>query len=547
MAVVVCEGGSCDNKIRYPMKFTFQFLHDATLPPVSIEEEVVHIGTAPGNHISFDRGRHPMVSRAHAQILADESGTVWLYDNDSRSGIYVDGQQVEDRKELVEGVQITFGKKGPTLQVSFQPGGSRVLTRKRVGQTAIIRLVRDEMSRRQAALGPLRGITGAVKRVVTDGSPEFKRNASVLLVLIASCLAVVWYRVGVGEGEQRQTRELLDANVEETRSRLLSNQKVLEETRHRLQANGVDLQETRQRLVKNQEALQETRRQLEDTRSREVETRQELARYEGLHDEFSREIGRRKKLEHELAQLRTGMGDPFAGVAHAYRDGVYLIAVRFPNGQLQGLGTAFLIREDGVLATNAHVVLGIRELIERFSRRGVQVQPILIMNREPAKRFRILQMKVHPEYTKKRSQSVDTAVMKIDTVGERLGPVLRLASSKVLRNLRSGQPIALLGFPGEENNPHKPIATFKHGHISRVTTLQKAAGSYLDEILVQHSVSITPGTSGSPILDDQGRVVAIQSSGLAITIRPLGIRFMSPARINWAIRGDKIQELLEEF
>ena len=42
-------------------------------------------------------------------------------------------------------------------------------------------------------------------------------------------------------------------------------------------------------------------------------------------------------------------------------------------------------------------------------------------------------------------------------------------------------------------------------------------------------------------------MVAIQSSGLAITIRPLGIRFMSPARINWAIRGDKIQELLEEF
>ena len=127
-----------------------------------------------------------------------------------------------------------------------------------------------------------------------------------------------------------------------------------------------------------------------------------------------------------------------------------------------------------------------------------------------------------------------------------------LATSSAARQLKAGSPIATLGFPGElqgGDDPYNffPIATFKSGTISalrpRFEDLWYSAPR--DTYIIQHDFDTTGGTSGSPIFDVSGRVVAINNAGMEAQFSTEGDwPRITQGSLGFGIRADKIHEVL---
>ena len=157
----------------------------------------------------------------------------------------------------------------------------------------------------------------------------------------------------------------------------------------------------------------------------------------------------------------------------------------------------------------------------------------------------------HPQWDPENLSSPDVGTLHISEgfIGRRA----RLATSNAVYRLRVGAPIATLGFPGElqggELSHLFPIGTFKNGTISALRPpFRGEMYTTSDSYVVQHNLDLSGGTSGSPIFDDSGQVVAINNAGIENVVLNIG---GAPARISQAalgfgIRADKIHELLDE-
>ena len=128
-----------------------------------------------------------------------------------------------------------------------------------------------------------------------------------------------------------------------------------------------------------------------------------------------------------------------------------------------------------------------------------------------------------------------------------------LATSSAASRLKVGTPIATLGFPGELQGGNLsnlfPIATFKQGTISalRPRFEDRSYSAPRDTYIVQHNFDTTGGTSGSPIFDASGRVVAINNAGMEAQFSIEGDwPRITQGSLGFGIRADKIHELLRQ-
>jgi regulator of sirC expression with transglutaminase-like and TPR domain len=155
-------------------------------------------------------------------------------------------------------------------------------------------------------------------------------------------------------------------------------------------------------------------------------------------------------------------------VALAASKSVVVIAHSDRAGRRSGIGAGFLIRPDGLIATNLHVIGEGRPIEVRFadgSRRDVV--EVVAADRD-----------------------LDLALIKVD--GEKL-PILEMGDANALH---AGQIVVAIGNP----------LGFEH---SVVTGVVSAVRSMEDRRLIQVSLPIEPGNSGGPLLDLKGRVVGI--------------------------------------
>ncbi|GIL16305.1 MAG: serine protease MucD [Oligoflexia bacterium] len=163
---------------------------------------------------------------------------------------------------------------------------------------------------------------------------------------------------------------------------------------------------------------------------------------------------------------------------------------QLPNARPQmSLGTGFIIREDGLIVTNNHVIAGADE---------IEVQLI-----EKSDKF--YQAKVIGS-----DDRTDIALIKIE--GKNL-PTVQLGSSS---DTQVGEWVAAFG------NPYGNGHTMTKGIIS-------AKGRDINEInkfpLLQTDAPINPGNSGGPLVNLKGQVVGVNS---AIDARAQGIGFAIP-------------------
>jgi Do/DeqQ family serine protease len=156
----------------------------------------------------------------------------------------------------------------------------------------------------------------------------------------------------------------------------------------------------------------------------------------------------------------------------------------------ESLGSGVIVRGDGVIVTNNHVVAG-----------GQQFMVVLSDRREfPAK---VLLSDAH----------ADLAVLKIDAGGERL-PALAIADTS---GLQVGDLVLAIG------DPFGVGQTVTNGIISALNRTTEEGGSY-----IQTDAPINRGNSGGALVDMNGDLIGINSFILSPSGASSGIGFAIP-------------------
>ena len=270
-------------------------------------------------------------------------------------------------------------------------------------------------------------------------------------------------------------------------------------------------------------------------------------------------------LQERVEELEGQIGD-WSGIVHSLQYSVYAVLHGVYNENIDEweitfIGTGFAV-ESGTFVTNGHIIDALVEFddqVAAFNERygsdlsssWIVVQNLTTSLSYQGNYFFIGSYWSHPQWDPDDLFSPDVGTLHISE-----GFISRrvlLATSRDARRLRVGAPISTLGFPGElqggELSDLFPIATFKNGTISALRPpFQDEPYSAANTYIVQHNLDLSGGTSGSPIFDASGQVVAINNAGIEHLVLSIG---GEPTRVpqtalGFGIRADKIHELLDE-
>ncbi|MFQ5672498.1 MAG: trypsin-like peptidase domain-containing protein [Nitrospinales bacterium] len=185
---------------------------------------------------------------------------------------------------------------------------------------------------------------------------------------------------------------------------------------------------------------------------------------------------------------------------------VVLIAAFDPRQPNQSLGTGAIIRSDGLVLTNAHVIFS-DKLGRPYSKLRVFLKPRHITGNIKKDTTR-----KHKARLLNYSTSLDLALLKIQG-GASPFPHLEFADSS---RIEIGEPVLAIGHPEQGG-----LWTLTTGTISsQIENFQEIAGKNV----FQTETSINKGNSGGPLIDRYGAMVGINSNiaregkgGLVIT------------------------------
>jgi S1-C subfamily serine protease len=246
-------------------------------------------------------------------------------------------------------------------------------------------------------------------------------------------------------------------------------------------------------------------------------------------------VALQKRLDALATQLERAGGTSGTDVARANHDAIYLVAVRSPTAEEQGFCSAFAISDD-TLITNAHCVYAAEDL----RKRGGQI--LLVRNGNAKTRLVVTRMhRIHTFVANAAAITPDVGWLKIED--GKLPQKVTIATAVEYEALASGDPMFTYGFPGQLADVSAPEATFVSGVVGRVTMLDGRGGEAGERRLIQHSAFTSAGTSGSPIFNAAGHVVAINTGGYLDDGK---LHKSALAGYNFGMRIDLAQELLNE-
>lgn len=182
---------------------------------------------------------------------------------------------------------------------------------------------------------------------------------------------------------------------------------------------------------------------------------------------------------------------------------------RSPSGRPSGttFGTAFAVRPDGVLLTAYHVVRDAKSIMITCPG-GLSLSGSL----------------------NRTSASIDVAVLRVNH------PTPSYLSLAGADSLRIGDPVFTIGFPVAGLLGKEP--KFTDGSVSALSGLRGEA------TLIQMMVPVQPGNSGGPLVNNEGQVVGIVTSSVAVR-EFFKLTGTLPQNINWAVRSEYAAPLFE--
>ncbi len=169
----------------------------------------------------------------------------------------------------------------------------------------------------------------------------------------------------------------------------------------------------------------------------------------------------------------------------------------------RGVGSGFIVSEDGLILTNAHVVDGATEVIVKLTDK--REYPAKVVGIDPL---------------------TDVAVLRINA--SKL-PVVRLGDPS---RTRVGEWVVAIGSPfGFENSVTAGIVSAKSRSLAR--------DSYVP--FIQTDVAVNPGNSGGPLLNLDGEVIGINSQIYSRSGGYQGVSFAIPINVALHIQEQLLQ------
>ena len=182
------------------------------------------------------------------------------------------------------------------------------------------------------------------------------------------------------------------------------------------------------------------------------------------------------------------------------------------SSQGQGEGTGFIVRSDGIVVTNFHVV------------EGATTVTVLTSDDDPVE---------YDAYVIGGDIQDDLAILDIEATDLPTVPLGRSA------DLQLGQPVVALGYAlGLAGGPS--VTTGIVSSLTRRITVQDSncieceGGERVYTDVIQTDAAINPGNSGGPLVDLAGRVVGINTAGAG-----------SAENIGFAIQIDAARPIIE--
>jgi len=417
------------------------------------------IGRAAACTIPLRTVADTIVSKRHALIAFAPDGAATVTDLGSKNGTYVNGRQVDGVTALALGDRLMLGWQGPLLEVRAL--GAAVLPE---GQGAAFHPERQPPKTLAGMVQEARGAAGAggvtgtsvfvqslARQMATESSRTFRVTVAVALVLLVIA-TVLGYRSLARRAAQAEARAAT--------------------TEHALATE-----------LRSQAAA---RRQAEDELGR---LRRELAaaRAASVSRAVLDSLTRRIRDAEARAAAGAGPAADFSGVAADNQGAVGLVIVRYGSDSV--MGTGFVITRSGYLLTSRHVV-------QSPEHTGTRIVEVVMADARTPQAADVVSVSDVPDE--------DVAVLHVR--GYR-GPAVRAIDWQG-RGVTQGASAALIGFPrGSE------LAFDTSGYVR--TTMFAGIIAKATPQWIQFGGITVRGSSGSPIFNAEGQVIAVHYGGLS--------------------------------
>ena len=434
------------------MKAQFKFLSGARAGQVeAFAKAYIGIGRHPLSDVRFDAERDLDVSSRHASITHAPDGFLFK-DLGSKNGTFINGKRVEGDVHLTDGDVIAFGDKGPALEFHIIDTDEAAPSEGgAAGLAQRAAAPRQSFAAAAQAPAPRRSSTGVrIAQEVARQTSQLRRTTKLLFGALV--LAFAFFGFFQWQGGRERARD----------------QQAIAQAQNQIQA----LQDA---LVQSHEDVARIHSQL-DTAARS-----------GDNATVTRLRAELDAAEHRYRSIVGAAGVDYRAISQKNQDAVALVLVEFGPGEVFS-GTAFSVDSQGTLVTNKHVLVG-----EEGNRTPQRIAAKFSGSKQwfPGRMVGV-------------SSDLDLGVIKVDIPGG-VPRVVGLSRDTVQR----GDPVAIIGFPLGVDLPMEgeginAVAdpTLTAGTVSKVLTH-----------LVQVDGYGAPGSSGSPIFDRDGRVVAVLFGG----------------------------------
>lgn len=440
----------------------------ATFSKASIE-----IGRHPDCDMQLDPEADLEVSGKHA-LLLERAGRWYVRDLQSLNGTFVNGHRIAGDTPLDDTDHLRLGAEGPTIEVRLVspstpdgivgPTGDSATD----GPMEAAPAVTFGESERRPTASQESGTTERIKIEVGKQTKKLRRlTVALVVVLLLSVAAFI-----ADSLHQRRQRDRDVAVLEARTDSIL-----------RTANNAVAALQGEVEGLAN--ALRTSRQEISALRTELLE-----AERSGSAAEVARLRRQLADASQALLYQQAAAYVDYRSILDANQSGVAQLWVEFAPGDVV-TGTAFAVRSDGTMLTSRHVVAG-----PSGTKRPTRIA-VKFADSYQVYRARILA----------QSSEVDLAVIKVDIPGG--VPTVRGLNARP-DTLRQGNPVAIVGFPLGSELPMSP-----YGQDRTIARTSFSAGSVSKVLadVVQVDGYGAEGSSGSPILDQNGEVVGVVYGG----------------------------------
>ena len=444
------------------MKAQFRFLSGARAGQVeTFTKGYIGLGRHPLSDVRFDAERDLDVSSRHAAMMRKPEGYI-LQDLGSRNGTYVNGSRITGDTLLKDGDVIGFGVKGPALEFHVLEAQGEPLV------PTAAELAAGRGSAPKAQVEAVRRTSTAV-RIALEVARQTKqlRNTTKVLfgILLLAFGAFVWIQIRTARSQNE-----VAALQRRADSLTIEVSRVIGQFQNQITSVRDALRESQGEVARLRGALN-------------------TAGATGNATEIARLRAQLDQAEARQRGIVGAAGVDYRNLTQRNQDAVAMVLVKFGEDDSYS-GTAFAVDSQGTLVTNKHVLLG--ESGDRIP------QEIAVKFSGSKQWFRGRMVGVAPD--------ADIGVLKVDIRG---GTPRIAGIERDTRSLQRGDPVAIIGYPLGFDLPMRGEGLYA---VAEPTLTVGTASKVLPGV-VQVDGYGAPGSSGSPIFNRDGRVVAVLYGG----------------------------------